>query len=197
MTADRPPDRPPPGPRAPGPDVGAPARLFAVLDGARDPRVHERVTSERPSDWRCLYAGPLPPALERAAPYLVRLTPGSGPLDLLLEDARGESVGVLVASPEGVDIDRLRRHFRRFLKATGPDGRTLIFRYYDPRVLRVYLPTCNRDELGILFGSVVSRYIVEQRDGTLRAYAHAGDRLTVEAIEVDDVLPLALEEAPP
>ena len=31
----------------------------------------------------------------------------------------------------------------------------MLFRYYDPRVLRVYLPTCNFDELQTVFGPVM------------------------------------------
>jgi hypothetical protein len=32
----------------------------------------------------------------------------------------------------------------------------LLFRYYDPRVLRVYLPSCRPSELETVFGPVVS-----------------------------------------
>ena len=43
------------------------------------------------------------------------------------------------------------------------DGKPLYFRFYDPRVFRVYLPTCNESELEIIFGPV-SRYLVESED---------------------------------
>jgi hypothetical protein len=43
-------------------------------------------------------------------------------------------------------------------------GTPFYFRYYDPRVLRVYLPTCNASELQILFGPV-ARYYVEGKAG--------------------------------
>ena len=33
-----------------------------------------------------------------------------------------------------------------------PEGKTLLFRYYDPRVMRVYLPTCNSEEIRAVFG---------------------------------------------
>jgi hypothetical protein len=33
-------------------------------------------------------------------------------------------------------------------------GRKLMFRYYDPRVLRAYLPTCLPGELRMMFGPV-------------------------------------------
>ena len=51
-------------------------------------------------------------------------------------------------------LEELRRHFRKFLKVEDPKGKSLIFRYYDPRVLRVYLPTCNAMELQTVFGPV-------------------------------------------
>jgi len=33
-------------------------------------------------------------------------------------------------------------------------GNRLVFRYYDPRVLRVYLPTCSPSELRTVFGPI-------------------------------------------
>ena len=54
-------------------------------------------------------------------------------------------------------------HLRTFLKVYGPDLKPLYFRYYDPRVLRVYLPTCNDQELQTVFGPVL-RYLLEDED---------------------------------
>jgi hypothetical protein len=48
----------------------------------------------------------------------------------------------------------LRRHLRQFLTVRDPRGQQLLFRYYDPRVLRVYLPTCVEDELQSMFGPI-------------------------------------------
>ena len=41
----------------------------------------------------------------------------------------------------------VRRHLRQFLQAQLPDGRVVLFRFYDPRVWRTYLPTCEPAEL--------------------------------------------------
>ena len=43
-------------------------------------------------------------------------------------------------------------------------GCPLCFRYYDPRVLATYLPTCNAEELATVFG-LVSSYLVEEAGG--------------------------------
>lgn len=57
----------------------------------------------------------------------------------------------------------------------GPDGKPLYFRYYDPRVLRVYLSTCNAQDTGVLFGPV-SRYAMEGEEPAilLRFWPEAG-----------------------
>jgi hypothetical protein len=44
-----------------------------------------------------------------------------------------------------------------------PSGNRLVFRYYDPRVLRVYLPTCYIGELGTVFGPI-NRFWTESDD---------------------------------
>lgn len=38
-------------------------------------------------------------------------------------------------------------------------GTPSYFRYYDPRVLRVYLPACNESELQTVFGPVEGYYV--------------------------------------
>jgi len=46
----------------------------------------------------------------------------------------------------------MRQHFRRFITVHDESGKPLLFRYYDPRVLRTFLPTCNAKELAEIFG---------------------------------------------
>ena len=63
------------------------------------------------------------------------------------------------------DFSRLRPHLRSFLRVTDEAGTVMFFRYYDPRVLRAYLPTCQPEELRAVFGPIDS-YLVEGEDGT-------------------------------
>jgi hypothetical protein len=145
------------------PSVMGEERLYAIVDAARDARLREAAVSSG-GDWRCLYAGPLPEEVQKAAPYLVALAPGLPLVDFLRGEGWGRSFGVLVRSSAG--IDELRKHLRRFLLARLPSGKKSLFRYYDPRVLRVYLPTCNADELRFVFGEprVVSSFVCEDED---------------------------------
>ncbi|MCK7510897.1 MAG: DUF4123 domain-containing protein [Desulfobacterales bacterium] len=75
----------------------------------------------------------------------------------------GKALGHL-RRDQGRRLNPLRTHFRRFLMVHDSDGKPLYFRYYDPRVLRVYLPTCTSQELKTVFGPVES-FLVEDEDG--------------------------------
>ena len=69
--------------------------------------------------------------------------------------------------------------------AKSRSGRILIFRYYDPRVLRVYLPTCRLDELQTVFGPVTS-YLVESENGDgLIEFAFDGIQLRERRISLE------------
>jgi hypothetical protein len=65
-----------------------------------------------------------------------------------------------------------------------PDGRILYFRYYDPRVMRVYLPSCNATEMKTVFGPALS-YVMEDEDGhALVRIFPGGAKPKVEKIEL-------------
>ena len=59
-----------------------------------------------------------------------------------------------LASPE--PLEGLRRHFRDLLMMKLPDQKQVYFRFYDPRVLRLFLPTCTAQEIGLIFGPVIT-----------------------------------------
>lgn len=125
--------------------------IWLILDAARDPKVFRMLLACH-LDYACLYSGALPPELEVAAPYLVQLTYDYRDSRRFLQEAWGNQWGVFLRSD--TSLEKLRRHLRRFLVVRDPSGNRLMFRYYDPRVLRVYLPTCNEDELNRVFGPI-------------------------------------------
>jgi len=131
--------------------------LYAVLDGARDPRIHELVGASELA-WRCLYAGRLPAELLEVAPYLVHVRPDAAFTHTLLTAGWGQAWGIWLVS--AAPFDELRRHLRRFLQAKDERGRQLLFRYYDPVVLAAFLPTCTPAELAELFGPI-DAFLVE------------------------------------
>ena len=136
------------------------ANLYAVLDAAREPTVIDRLkTSGEPH--ASLYDGAEGEELSVYGPWLAKLDPAKPLLESLVRDGWGNSWGVYLAS--GRPFAEVRRHLRRFLLVKLPDGRQVCFRYYDPRVLRTYLPTCNAEEVSTFVGPI-DRYFVESVD---------------------------------
>jgi len=147
--------------------------VWAILDAARDERIYEALRLSR-LEYLPLYAGKLPDALQRAAPYLIELAPNYKFTRPLLEMGWGNSWGVFLRVK---DARNLRHHLRGFLRVQDESGRTLVFRYYDPRVLRVYLPTCEKSELATVFGPIGSFLVEGDRGESLIEFEFDGQRL--------------------
>jgi len=135
--------------------------VFAVLDGASIEGLLDHLYDDEP-DFVCLYRGRLAPDMAEVAPYLVELKPDEPFARWVLENCWGQHWGIFAISHEG--LRTLRQHFRRFTVVQDPNGKYLYFRFYDPRVLRVFLPTCNEAELAEFFGPVLF-YAAEDEDG--------------------------------
>lgn len=136
--------------------------VYAVLDGASVPDLPQTLWDLEPENI-CLYRGELAPDMAQVAPYLVRIEPNSPFTEWVLTKGWGNHWGLFAVTPEEADLRTMRLHFRKFLRVKGPDNKPLYFRYYDPRVLRVYLPTCNKEELKVIFGPIL-QYILEGED---------------------------------
>ncbi|AKT41136.1 DUF4123 domain-containing protein [Chondromyces crocatus] len=124
--------------------------LFAVLDAARDPRILPCLR-ESVEAHRSLYDGVKGEALSDVAPHLVALTEPDGLLERLVQHGWGQSWGIFLTSRR--PLDDVRTHFRRILMVnTTPGAPRLYFRFYDPRVLRTFLPICTPAQQGEMFG---------------------------------------------
>ena len=157
------------------------ADVYAVLDAARDERIPRRVEGYLDQK-ACLYEGNLTRELLNAAPHLLHLFRDDRFCRQLLDEGWGQSWGVFVLAP--TSLISLRRHFRKFMVVRGPTGSRLIFRWYDPRVLRTYLPTCRPDELRTVFGPIHA-FVVEGKDaGTAHRFSLDGEQLTETVIQL-------------
>lgn len=139
--------------------------VFAVLDGAAIPDLRMTLYRLHP-EYVCLYRGELSDDIAEVAPYVVRLQEGDEFTHWLFTQGWGEHWGILALATG--DVQDMRQHFRRILTVYGPENKPLLFRYYDPRVLRTYLPTCNAEELGTIFGPVTSFWCEEETTVALR-----------------------------
>jgi len=130
---------------------GARPDVWMIVDGARTIEIF-RMLLECHLEYSCLYSGTLSSDLEIAAPYLVQLDHGYRDTHRFIQRAWGNNWGVFLKSE--TSMKKLRRHLREFLVVRDTSGNRLVFRYYDPRVLRIYLPTCTPTELRSVFGPI-------------------------------------------
>lgn len=156
--------------------------VWVVLDGARDKRVFSAVVAAY-TDNCCLYSGDLPSDLKLAAPYLVALDPDDRTTQYILKRAWSNHWGIFLRST--ASMETLRRHLKKFLVVKDPKGRRLLFRYYDPRVLRVYLPTCWPAELETMFGPVKAFMVEGPDSGTMIQYRVDEGRLLEKVVRLE------------
>jgi len=134
--------------------------LYAVLDTARDPTMYSLLLTSGAYYW-CLYAGNSALTMESVAPYLVYLPPGSEFLTTIINKGWSKSWGIFLTSgraPEEIWHD-LRRHLFVDIQSKG----RVYFRFYDPRVLRMFMPI-STDQQRVDFGGIVSSFLMEDED---------------------------------
>ena len=142
---------------------------YAVLDGASVPDLLDQLYGEEPPEFLCLYRGELQPDMAEVAPYLVQLKAGTPFSEWLLQHCWGNHWGIFVTSHD--DIDTVRRHFRNFLMVRNPEGQQVYFRFYDPRVLRIFLPTCNAEQAKTMFGPLACYLCEAENPDTLLSFS--------------------------
>lgn len=139
--------------------------IFVILDGASVSGLLGKLHTEEP-EYVCLYQGELLPDMAEVAPYLVHLERRSRFAEWILSQGWGNHWGIFALTENKVDMKQARKHFRTFLKVETADGLRLSFRYYDPSVLRDYLPICNEAQTQAIFGPVIA-YFAESTDANL------------------------------
>lgn len=129
--------------------------VFAIVDGSAEPDLLACLTRHHP-EFYCLFRGELEPDMARVAPYLVALEPEAPFTDWVLS-LWGLSRAIFGVSYR--DLHSLKSRLRRHVMIEYED-REVYFRYYDPTVLRNYLPTCTELEIKAFFGDI-EHFIVE------------------------------------
>ena len=133
---------------------------YLVLDAARmDDKIDE--AKELCPKFHSLYRGDKENQLQSVAPYVFDGDECKELQDFFFDIGWGDSWGIMLYTRK--DLSQVRKHLRRFLMVQTEDKRELYFRFYDPRVLRVFLPTCDAKQLNEFFGPI-QYFLCEDED---------------------------------
>jgi hypothetical protein len=124
--------------------------LFALLDATDQILVPHKAKLLGPTKAVSLFTGTANEWYWAVAPYLFQVD--SELLDWIAQKLWKEPWGIFAMSK--ANLEDLRVHFKKFLMVKLPDDKQWLFRYYDPRILQAYLPTCEPWELQKFFGPV-------------------------------------------
>lgn len=122
--------------------------LYAIIDACDAPSVPSRAQMLGDRGSVSLYKGRSEEELWAIAPYLFVVDEMT--FDWITAELWATPWGFLVRA--NASLDTLRDHFRRFLTVKTPTGEQWYFRFYDPRVLKRYLDSCNAAERKEFFG---------------------------------------------
>jgi hypothetical protein len=142
--------------------------LYAIIDTARDRQAFS-VLETADCHYEILYPPRLAFDMDDRGPHLVSVRPGSFCLELLINAGWGNSWGIYLAGPG--DFVAVRRHLQRLLFVHLHDGRQALFRFYDPRVLRDYLPNCSEAKLDQFFGPLTTIYLESGNGQDLHSFS--------------------------
>jgi len=161
---------------------GVPGRnVYAILDGASVPELRMKLWEHGPQH-ACLFRGDLEPDMAEVAPYLVKLKAESDFCTWLLAEGWGRHWGVFALSAAG--LLAMRKHFTALVDVYDEDGNAMIFRYYDPRVLRTFLPTCTPAEIDEVSGPASELDLEDEDPKLLLTYTADGGELRKTSVPV-------------
>lgn len=177
---------------------------YILLDAARlEQRIEE--AKELRDNYSSLYKGRSEEDLAAVAPYLFTHRQESEFGKWFVEKCWGDACGVLVSSK--LSFEEAYKHFRKFLLVKTEDGEELYFRFYDPRVLRIFLPTCDKEQILEFFGPIdyfitegetkedailfkqKNGELIEERIPASKVFGELAEEETTEPKEVEEVLP--------
>lgn len=138
--------------------------LYAILEAARNIDIAYIVQSTPDLEYVSLYKGREEEPMWDAAPYLVRCVRKSEFFNWVIDRGWGDSWGIFVTSK--ASLEDLCKHFQEFLVVHDEDGKQMYFRFYDPRILPLFLSTCTGTQRVEFFGPV-NQVLLEARGTNL------------------------------
>ncbi len=146
-------------------------RAFALLDACDEPLIPPKV-HELGVRAMSLYQGAAEKRYAHIAPYVAEID-----LELvewIVDTLAGTPWGYLLLTGDDCSLISIRRHLRKFLLVTLPDGQEVFFRFYDPRLISPFIDAATESNLKEFFGPVNKIAIVDAGSKKLNLLQRCG-----------------------
>ncbi len=151
-------------------------QVLGMLDAAVDDAIYPKLMGAA-NEKANLFRGEKAQEMAQVAPYLVQFAKEDTFTNWVIDQGWGNHWGIFMQT--SADFATLKRHLRSLLQVYDEEGNSLFFRYYDPRVMRAYLPTCTGEELQTFFGPVTHFFLADEDAGTLLCLSRSESGLQV------------------
>lgn len=130
-----------------------------------------------------LYIGTEDELLADVGPFVVNIASNTNVINWLLDEGRGLSWGVFLKS--SFELEELVEHLQTLTSVTDEEGNEFYFRFYDPRVIRKFLPTCDTNQLNQFFSNGISYFLAEKdSDNIFIKYYLSNAQLVEEEFDI-------------
>ena len=157
---------------------------YLLLDAGRvgNPDMQQAARDNNPNE--CLFSFDKQ-YLSGVAPYCFQFSCTTPFANWYFKNGWGHSWGVLIKS--SWPLPALSNLLRKYLRINIEAGQECYFRFYDPRVLRIFLPTCHAAQIRKFFGNAIEYFIVEDEDPDFALrFSHQNGSLQTERFSVKE-----------
>lgn len=137
--------------------------LYGIVDSARNDEVFRYLVTGDVR-YKSLFEDTMDVQSYGVSGFLVECKKESPLFKWMTTEAWGDNCCIFFTSK--ASFDDLFTHFQKFNRVYIEGDDVVLFRYYDPRVLSLFLPTCNDDQIHSFFGKV-NLFFAENEDPTI------------------------------
>lgn len=164
-------------------DLSYPVSYF-ILDAARTGSQLE-MAREMNKNHLSLYSDKNERYLAQVAPYIFTVPVDPGFSSWVREHGWRRAWGIFVSAD--ISLENLYFHFRKFVRVQTQDGEEFYFRFYDPRVLKMFLPTCDKKQVIEFFGPVKSFTVEGDTKNEAVRFWHENGLLKQQELTADEI----------
>lgn len=166
----------------PAGELGPRRHLYAIIDASRQPMMIPAALEAIASRVSCLYSGNALREFGDNAAWVVELLPSESTLHWLLQQGFNKRWAIFASSR--LELAPFVRHLKKFTVVNNERGETLFFRFYDPHVLRQYLPMFDDQQTTSFFRGIDDVFFEDtSRENTIVKFSLSDEsRLTKTAV---------------